>query len=240
MVPFLLGGGALGVGLLLAYLYATADPATLVRLVRYLAAALLLGTAAIFAIGRAWGIAVVLGTLGVSALAAGRIGPLDLGGNSRSKGSASTVRSAFLEMRLDHDTGAMTGTVTAGRYAGTLLDDLTEPSLRELLGEAASDPDSLALLEGYLDRRFPGWREDVEGDEAPRARSAPDAGPMTDQEAYQILGLPAGAGEAEIRAAHRRLMKAVHPDFGGSNFLAAKINQAKDWLLGGHGKGPNA
>jgi hypothetical protein len=240
MVPFLLGMGVLGVGLLVLWLYANADPALLTRLVRYLIASALLGTAGVFALGGRWSFAVILGTLGVSAIAMGRIGPLDLGGTRRASGSASTVRSAFLEMRLDHDSGSMTGMVIAGRYAGTALDDLTEPSLRELLEEVAVDPDSVALVEGYLDRRFAGWREHVEGDDAAGARGAADASPMTDQQAYEILGLSPGAGEADIRSAHRRLMKAVHPDQGGSNFLAAKINQAKDWLLSGHGKGRNA
>ncbi len=232
MAPFLLGAGVLGLVMLLVWLFANAEPAALVRLIRYLVASLLLGTAAVFAFGGRWSVALILGTIGVGALTMGRIGPIDLGGSRRSSGSASTVRSAFLEMRLDHDTGTMTGTVTDGRYAGATLDELTEPSLRELLEEVAADSDSVALVEGYLDRRFPGWRVDVEGDEAARPRRAPDAGAMTDQEAYEVLGLAAGAGETEIRAAHRRLMKAVHPDQGGSTFLAAKINQAKDLLLG--------
>jgi hypothetical protein len=60
----------------------------------------------------------------------------------------------------------------------------------------------------------------------------PAGGPMSRQEAYAILGLPAGASVADIRAAHRRLMRGAHPDTGGSDWLAARINQARDVLLG--------
>jgi len=236
MTFFLAGIAFLAVVLLLLWLFTTIDPASLVRLIRYTIAAVLLAIAAVFAIDRNFGFALILGTIAVSAITMGRIGPLDLGGAKRSRGSSSTVRSAFLSMRLDHDTGTMTGTVTAGRYAGQALDDLTEPSLRELLEEVAQDADSVALVEGYLDRRFAGWREHVEDDEAPRPRSPPDAGAMTDKEAYEILGLAPGASEADIRAAHRRLMAKFHPDVAGTSYLAAKINQAKDWLLGRHGK----
>ena len=95
-------------------------------------------------------------------------------------------------------------------------------------------PQSAALFEAYLDRRMPGWRDHVEGDDTAGARGAANTGAMTDEEAYEILGLAPGASKAEIRAAHRRLMMRVHPDQGGSTFLAAKINQAKDWLLGKH------
>jgi len=167
-------------------------------------------------------------------LALGRIGPFDLGGNSPLRGGSSVVRSSWLEMRLDHDSGAMGGTVRRGSFAGRKLDDLSEAELTGLSEELAADNESLALFEAYLDRRTPGWREDFQGDAAAGAGGPADAGAMTDQQAYEILGLAPGAGEAEIRAAHRRLMKKVHPDQGGSTFLAARINEAKDWLLGNH------
>jgi DnaJ-domain-containing protein 1 len=135
-------------------------------------------------------------------------------------------------MQLDHDSGTLTGKVVGGAYAGRSLDDLDEEALQKLYREVSMDQESLSLLEAYLDRRFPGWREDIEGDAAAGTRSAPNAGPMTDEEAYQILGLAPGASEAEVRSAHRNLMKRFHPDQGGSTFLASKINEAKDRLLG--------
>jgi DnaJ family protein C protein 19 len=64
----------------------------------------------------------------------------------------------------------------------------------------------------------------------PRPRAAP--GSMTRAEALEILGLKAGASETDIRAAYHRLMRAAHPDAGGSDWLAARINQARDALLG--------
>jgi DnaJ-domain-containing protein 1 len=137
-------------------------------------------------------------------------------------------------MRLDHDSGQMSGRVMSGDFHGRELDKLDRAELITLRKEVLSDPESLALLEAYLDRRIAGWREDVEGNAAAGAGGAPDSGPMTDQQAYEILGLAPGASKAEIRAAHRRLMMRMHPDQGGSTYLAAKINQAKDRLLGRH------
>jgi hypothetical protein len=183
-----------------------------------------------------WGLGLLLAAAGLSAITMGRIGPIDLGGGKRTRGSVSTVRTNWFEMRLDHDSGSMSGTVRRGRHVGMLLDDLKRQDLYRLVTEVADDGDgeSSALLEAYLDRRVPGWREHVESDPAAGTSSAADAGSMTDEQAYEILGLLPGAGQAEIRAAHRRLMKAVHPDQGGSTFLAAKINQAKDRLLRNH------
>ena len=205
------------------------------RVVRYLLGGALMVVGIGLAFAERWGIGVVLISAGLSVIATGRIGPIDLGGHGRrSPGSTSTVRSRFFEMSLDHDSGAMRGTVLAGRLAGRELDDLDDQALLELAGEIGGDPESVALFEAYLDRRMPGWRDHVEGDAAAGAGGAADSGAMTDEEAYQILGLAPGASDREIRAAHRRLMMRVHPDQGGSTFLAAKINQAKDRLLGNH------
>ena len=150
-------------------------------------------------------------------------------------GRGSTVRTAALEMTLDHDTGIIIGQVLVGRFEGRELDGLSEAELISLWEEIASDRESRDLLEAYLDGRRSDWREAFETDTTAGERRAPDSGPMTEEEAYQVLGLSAGASETEITAAHRRLMKRVHPDQGGSTFLAAKINAAKAILLRKHG-----
>jgi hypothetical protein len=142
-------------------------------------------------------------------------------------GRASTARSAMIEMRLDHDNGAMTGRVLAGAYAGRAVETLSRPeliALRQELGR--DDPDGVNLLEAYLDRRFAGWRE---ADEDQRERRG--GGAMSRREALEVLGLAEGAGAAEIIRAHRTLMKKFHPDHGGSTTLAARVNQAKDVLM---------
>jgi len=229
---FVFGTGALLALVLLGRAIAGTDPRALVRIVRYAIGIALTGVGIVLVLAERWGLALPLIAAGVSAISLGRIGPFDLGGSRRSPGTASTVRSRFLEMRLDHDTGAISGKVTEGEDAGKSLDDIDVAGLQRLYEEVRGDPDSRSLLEAYLDRRVPGWREDVEADEHPRPGGTADAGAMTDEEAYQILGLAPGAGEAEIRAAHRRLMLRMHPDQGGSTFLAAKINEAKDRLLG--------
>jgi hypothetical protein len=139
-------------------------------------------------------------------------------------GQESRVETATLAMVLHHDSGRMTGTVKRGRFAGAELADLDLPALRDLLAEcAAEDPESVPLLEAWLDRGHPEWREG-----APPAAE----GPLTRAEALAILGLEEGATVAEIRGAHRRLMRGAHPDQGGSAWLAARLNAARDLLLG--------
>ncbi len=115
-------------------------------------------------------------------------------------------------MVLDHDSGRLTGTVTNGAFAGRELDTIDLPSLARLAGEV--DTESRRLIEAYLDRRAPSWREHAEGDTGGRGARPPARGPMTEQEAYEILGLQPGAGPDDIGKAHRSLMKKLHPDQG--------------------------
>jgi hypothetical protein len=167
----------------------------------------------------------------------GNLFPANLGQRtSRKSGQVSRVRTAFVEMELDLDSGAMRGTVLAGPFEGLSLDQIAVSDLVTALSQV--DPESRALLETYLDRRSPGWREDMEPDGDAR-RGGGDSGvaargPISAEEAYEILGLQPGAGADEIRRAHRDLMKKLHPDKGGSTYLAARVNEAKDLLLRDH------
>lgn len=157
------------------------------------------------------------------------------GGGARSKGQTSKVRSAMIEMELAHDTGDMSGSVLAGAFAGRRLDDLDETALKDLYAAAASsDPEGVRLLQAYFDRRFPGWREHAQGHDDAGPGGEPKPGAMSEQEAYQILGLEPGASPDAIRRAHRSLMMRIHPDQGGSTYLAARVNEAKEVLLSRH------
>ena len=154
------------------------------------------------------------------------------GGARRSAGQSSRVRSQYLDMSLEHDSGVLSGLIVEGPNAGRSLDEF---DLQQLLAMTAGfDAESVALLESYLDRRFPAWRQDAQGDAAGGQRRATSGGKMTDEEAYQILGLQPGATRDEISRAHRALMKKLHPDQGGSTYLAARVNEAKDTLLRTH------
>ena len=142
-----------------------------------------------------------------------------------------TGRAATIEMRLDQDTGAMSGTVLAGAQRGRDLDLLPRGECLALYEDCRrDDPEGARLLETYLDRRFAGWRQADEGKSEERRRND-HGGPMTRDQAYQILGLPQGASAEEIIRAHRSLIQKLHPDHGGSTALAAQVNEAKDVLL---------
>lgn len=160
------------------------------------------------------------------------------GGGGRTAGRTSHVQTRFFDMRLDHDTGELDGEVREGPHAGRPLSELSLRELLEMLPEVRSrDGQSGRLLEAYLDRRDPDWRSGSAdagsgGEDAAREPGAADPlGAMTPEEALRVLGLAAGAGEAEIKAAYHRLIRHLHPDQGGSSFLAAQVNRARDVLL---------
>ncbi len=146
-----------------------------------------------------------------------------------SSGNTSRIVTDHLEMELDHDTGAMRGRVLKGVFAGRPIERLAPAELALLWRDCQfADPKSAQLIQTWLDRTHPTWREDMA-----RAEAEPGAGGiMTREEAFEILGLKPGASPDNIRRAHRDLMKRMHPDAGGSGYLAAKINEAKDVLLG--------
>ncbi len=144
-------------------------------------------------------------------------------------GTTSSVESDFLSMTLDHDTARMDGIVRKGAFAGRMLGALGLDDLLKLYAECATDANSLRLMEAYLDRRFQAdWRKATQS--APDTKS-PD-GPMSRAEALAELGLTEGATEAQIREAYRRRMRQVHPDHGGTDAQAARVNRARDVLLG--------
>jgi DnaJ domain len=149
----------------------------------------------------------------------------------RSEGQKSSVQTQMLSMELDHDTGAMDGEVLSGRFKGRRLSTMQLEQLLQLLQECHQATDQSAnLLEAYLDRTHEGWQGKSRSRKS--AGSQPPGAAMSKEEAYAVLGLKSDSSEKDIRAAHRRLMKQYHPDHGGSDYLAAKINQAKDTLVG--------
>ena len=223
-------------------MFRSTSPAVLARGIKVGGGIVSLAAAAFVGVKGELAVAIPLGIFG-----AGLLGwsPFGVGGFNipgfgagRSGGQASKVRSSLLEMELQHDSGALSGRFVAGEYAGRGLDEFT---LAQLLAmSAAFDVESLALLESYLDRRFPAWREHAQGEGAGRQGGqagdgrAASSGKMTEQEAYEILGVQPGAIEADIKRAHRSLMKKLHPDQGGSTYLASRVNEAKDTLLRRH------
>jgi DnaJ-domain-containing protein 1 len=224
----------------LLQMFRAANPAVLARALKIGGGVVALAVAAFTGIKGELAVAIPLGLFGAGLLGWSPFGPSGFsnigaifgGGRPRSAGQSSRVRSQFLDMALDHDSGELSGEILAGPHAGHSLGEF---DLAQLVAMMPSfDAESVSLLESYLDRRFPAWRQDAQSDGAGRQRRAPSSGKMTDEEAYQILGLQPGASRDDIGRAHRALMKKLHPDQGGSTYLAARVNEAKDTLLRAH------
>ena len=241
-MPTLIAGAvAVLVLYLLLQMFRAANPVVLARAIKITGGVVSLAVAAFVGIRGELAVAIPLGIFGAGLLGWSPFGTSLLpnfggvfsgGASRRSSGQSSQVRSQFLDMTLDHDSGALSGRILAGPYAGRLLDEFDLAELTAIM--PTFDGESVALLESYLDRRFPAWREHAQGNTAGGQRRAAPGGKMTEEEAYQILGLQPGAGRDEIGRAHRSLMKKLHPDQGGSTYLAARVNEAKDTLLRTH------
>jgi hypothetical protein len=240
MVTLIAGAFAVFVLYMLLQMVRTANPAALARAIKIAGGIVALAFAAFVGAKGELAVAIPIGVFGAGLLGwspfgmpnFGNIGGLFGGGASRSAGQTSKVRSPFLHMTLDHDSGDLTGEILAGPHAGRSLGEFDLPELAAMI--PTFDGESVALLESYLDRRFPAWREHAQGNATGGQRRSAASGKMTDEEAYQILGLQPGAGRDEIGRAHRGLMKKLHPDQGGSTYLAARVNEAKDTLLRTH------
>jgi hypothetical protein len=224
----------------LLQMFRAANPVILARAIKIGGGVVALAVAAFTGLRGELAVAIPLGIFGAGLLGwspFGTSGFSSIGGMfgasaKRSAGQTSKVRSQFLDMTLDHDSGELSGRFVAGPFAGH---DLSEFDLAQLTAMISGlDAESVALFESYLDRRFPAWRQDAQAEAAGGQGRAASGGKMTDEEAYQILGLQPGASRDEIGRAHRALMKKLHPDQGGSTYLAARVNQAKDTLLRTH------
>jgi hypothetical protein len=236
MIYLILGIGLLVALLLLARAFVAADPAKLGRFITWFLAGL-----AVTGAGAALVLLLLSERLLPALVAAGSLAPIGFrvwtqwrhsgGASGFAPGRSSKVETGMISMRLDHGTGEMSGTVKRGPYAGRRLDELDERELIALWRQCRiEDTDAARLLEAYLDRLKPDWRAKAGSGGGETRAGSSDA--MTRDEAYAILGLAPGASAAAIKEAHRQLMMKLHPDHGGSTYLAAKLNNAKELLLG--------
>jgi hypothetical protein len=228
----LLGLVALLLFLLATRYYTMVNPQVLVRQLRIGAGVAALAGAGILVVRGLVGYAMTLAALGSWLLWGSSGAPWGGFGGSAQKSAGQTSRlvTEYLEVELDHDTGEIRGRVLKGRFAGRQLEQLAPIDMAHLWQDCRfADPQSAQVLEAYLDRAHPSWRDDLDRTDGGPAFGS--SGPMTREQALEVLGLEPGASEEDIRRAHRELMLKMHPDRGGSTFLAAKINEAKDVLL---------
>ena len=235
MLPYFILGVALLVGLLLAARwFVNTEPSTVAKVLKRMALVLIVSVAAVFLkTGRlAWAFYTLPALLPwflrfrSMARTAKNFSRMAAGSGGGFSGQTSDLKTRYLQMVLDHDSGELDGEVIEGKFAGRRLNEMSLAELVDLLQTYwAEDGQSAQVLETYLDRTHGDWRESA-------AQGKAQTGTMTREEALQVLGLEAGASEDDIKEAHHRLIAGHHPDRGGSTYLAAKINQAKDVLLG--------
>ena len=233
-MPYLLLGiaGLIAV-ILVARWFATAEPAQAARVVRWGTAILAVLLAVYLAVSGRWGLAPVILFGLLPWLMRGRaIRNVMKNMRGPTPGKSSNVDTRYLRMVLDHDSGDMQGEVLSGTFAGRSLDTMSLEELMALLSECmAEDEQSAQVLAAYLERKHPDWRQKATAGAG--GATGPSNAKMTREEAAEILGIDPKADSEEIKEAHRRLMTKMHPDHGGSTYLASKINQAKEVLLGG-------
>jgi DnaJ-like protein len=234
MAGLILGTFALVLALWALNVISKVDTRMGARILKAAGGLLAIGFAVFLGLRGEMAIALPLGMFGLGLLGwmpFGSNASILFGSNASIKGRVSRIRSTYLEIELDHDSGIIQGRFISGSHRGIELEKLDISTLISML--STIDDESRALLIAYLDSRDARWREYAQGDAATGRRAAMSV-KTTDEEAYQILGLEAGASAEAVVHAHRRLIKKLHPDQGGSTYLAARVNEAKEVLLRRH------
>ncbi len=245
MIPIIAGLLLLWLGSTLLREFVRANPAAIARRLKQGGGVVALGAAVLMLLRGQVELAIGLAGVGFW-LTSGQTTPnwASFGRAMRGRASAprvTRVRSVLIAMELDHASGLMSGSVVAGPLNGRSLDSIALADLVSLQRLCRSaDPEGGRLLEAYLDRRSPGWRvadedqRNAGADEGAGGGRRAAYGAMSENEAYELLGLAKGARREEIARAHRTLMKRFHPDHGGSTDMAARVNEAKDVLMRRH------
>lgn len=244
MTAYLTIFAAFVIGVILVRFMLNAPPATIVRVIKFVLGlamgvlGLLMSMRGLFFLGGPvgfYGFMLVARALGWEGMPGLRLPGLNLDTGARhgqSGGKASGVRTRYLDMTLDHNSGAMDGLILEGAFRGRKLNELSMEQVFELLREVRlDDPESERLLEAFLDRAHPDWRDTADGQTASPDRDDFSGGPMTHAQALEIMELTGTPSANEVREAYKQQMKKHHPDQGGSDIAAARLNQARDVLL---------
>jgi hypothetical protein len=144
----------------------------------------------------------------------------------RFKSTPSQFRTSSLVVTINFANGQITGEITTGDLAGKQLSELSTDEIEKLSQKLKeTDKESYVLLQAYLMRIGTTDEQTANNFKSDSYRDISKA------EAYEVLGISADSSQEEVIKAHKRLMQRLHPDRGGSDYLAAKINAAKDLLI---------